>query len=118
MTSRELARRVGISLPWLHWLVQHGLIEPSIRKSRKQGSPAQWSEDDLVLVAAMKYARDELSRLGRRRVSPMRLRSLLKAQGLLIVGHDDVVSKVAPTMTIGQLLHAMGGSFAVLAIKS
>jgi len=114
VTSSELARRAGVSVQHLNRLVRDGLASPSVRRSRKQGSRAEWSDEDAVAVSAMVAARRQLVALGRSPIPPIRLSRLGNADLLGVGIAEGEVVAVTPRTTVAQLLRALGGAFAVI----
>lgn len=115
MTSSGLARRLGISVRRINELVQAGLITPTVRRSRKQGSRAIWSEEDAEDIIAMLQARRHLVRLARCQFPATRILAQPDEVALAVGGPRGVLIAVKPSTTIGQLMAKLGGGpFAVI----
>lgn len=115
ISSRELADRTGVSVAYLSRLVRDGLAVPSVRPSRKQGSPAQWSEDDVRLISSMIAMRRALACIGKQPVPVIRLAML--EGGLVAIGGDGgQIQAINPGTTVAQIRRALGRSFAVLEV--
>ncbi|MFH0902129.1 MAG: hypothetical protein V2A73_15975 [Pseudomonadota bacterium] len=75
ISSSEIAQRVGVSVRYLNKLVRCGLVQPS-KQSRKQGSPAEWAEEDVAKVVLAVRIKRVLNRFSKVRLDASVLEDL------------------------------------------
>lgn len=54
LSTKEIAADLGVTEKTVGQWVRDGVIEPSVRKSIKQGSAAFWSHEDLALLRILR----------------------------------------------------------------
>lgn len=113
LRTSEVAKKIGVSKRALNEWIKAGLVRVPTRRSRRQGSSAMWSDEDVHrarAVAALRLGWVALPSAHRRHVSEASraLRDVAPGK-LLAIGPPGKTAMLPRSATLGAVLRRLGG---------